>query len=130
MATEPDYRQSQIAGKKWRRSNHGEFGNPFEGGAWIRYDWEDRVLLDDGTTIATPAGSTLRRFTDPTATLEICNPETGEQTGQVITHGALYAILHSLAMESAWLQDEDDRRAAEAEASNVEFDKFRENDLL
>ncbi len=42
---------------------------------------------------------------EPGATLALRNPETGALTGQTITHGELYAILWSLAMESAALQD-------------------------
>lgn len=126
---EPDYRQAAVTGKRWRRSLHGEFSNPFEGGAWIRFDWEDRVLLDDGTTVATPAPSTLRHFDTPSAKLDILNPETGEPTGQVITHAALYAILWSLARESASLQDKEEQRAAEAEAqAKIEEANLGEDD--
>jgi len=110
---EPDYRQSQVAGQKWRRSMHGEFANPFNGVPWIRFDWEDRVLLSDGATIATPAGSTLRCFDSPASVLALRDPQTGALTGQTITHGVLYAILWSLAMESAALQD---AAAAQAQA--------------
>ena len=122
---EPNYMQSKVAGKKWRRSLHGEFSNPFAGGAWIRYDWEDRIVLEDGTTIGTPAGSTIRHFDNPAAELAICNPETGEPTGQSITHGGLYAILWSLAMESARLQDAEDQRAAEAAAAQALAEEAR-----
>lgn len=128
----PDYRQSTVTGKRWRRSLHGEFSNPYQGGAWIRFDWEDRVLLEDGTTVAMPAPSTLRHFDNPGAELAVLNPETGEPTGQVITHGALYAIMWSLARESARLQDEADQRAAEAAAAQAQAEesKFREDDRL
>lgn len=112
---EPNYKESEVSGKKWRRSLHGEFGNPYNGQSWIRYDWEDRVLLDDGTTFATPAGSTMRYFTDPDAIIELDNPATGEKTGKTITHGELHATLWSLAMESAKIKDEEDLLAAEAE---------------
>ncbi len=87
---EPDYRQTNVTGSKWRRSCHGEFDNGFG---------------RDGTTIGTPAGSTLREFNDPAAVLALRDPQTGALTGQTITHGELYAILWSLAMESAALQD-------------------------
>jgi hypothetical protein len=40
---EPDYRQSDVTGKKWRRSCHGEFDNAFGKVPWIRFDWEDRI---------------------------------------------------------------------------------------
>ena len=103
--TEPDYRQSAVTGTKWRRSCHGEFDNAYGRTPWIRFDWEDRVLLADASTIGTPAGSTQREFSDPRATLALRNPETGALTGQTITHGELYAILWSLAMESAALAD-------------------------
>lgn len=112
-----DFRQSDVVGSQWRRSNHGEFNNPYGGQAWIRYDWEDRVVLADGQSIGTPAPSTIRYFDNPGAELAILNPETGEPTGQIITHGALYAILWSLARESALLKEEEDRLAAEAAAS-------------
>ncbi len=64
-------------------------------------------LFADGTKqpIGTPAGSTQREFSDQGATLALRNPETGALTGQTITHGELYAILWSLAMESAALAD-------------------------
>lgn len=75
---EPDYRQSAVTGTKWRRSCHGEFDN-----AHGRIPW----------------------FCDPGATLALRNPETGALTGQTITPGELYAILWSLAMESAALAD-------------------------
>jgi len=48
---------------------HGEFDNGYGKVPWIRFDWEDRVLLADGSTIGTPAGSTQREFSDPGATL-------------------------------------------------------------
>ena len=102
---EPDYRQSDVTGQKWRRSCHVEFDNEHGKVPWIRFDWEDRISLADGTTLGTPVGSTLRHFSDPAATLTLCNPETGAPTGQTVTHGELYAILWSLAMESAALQD-------------------------
>lgn len=103
---EPDYRQSDVTGQKWRRSCHGEFDNAHGRVPWIRFDWEDRIALADGTTLGTPAaGSTLRHFDTPSAVLALRNPETGAPTGQTITHGELYAILWSLAMESAALQD-------------------------
>lgn len=102
---EPDYRQSDVTGQKWRRSCHGEFDNAHGRVPWIRFDWEDRIALADGTTLGTPAGSTLRHFDTPSAVLALRNPETGVLTGQTITHGELYAILWSLAMESAALQD-------------------------
>jgi len=108
---EPDYRQSNVTGSKWRRSCHGEFDNGYGKVPWIRYDWEDRVQLADGTTIGTPAGSTLREFNDPAAVLALRDPQTGALTGQTITHGELYAILWSLAMESAALQDASDAAA-------------------
>jgi hypothetical protein len=101
-----------VTGKKWRRSCHGEFDNAFGKVPWIRFDWEDRISLADGTTVGTTAGSTLRQFSDQSAVLSLCNPETGAPTGQTITHGELYAILWSLAMESAALQDEEDRLSA------------------
>lgn len=84
---EPDYRQSDVTGQKWRRSCHGEFDNEHGKVPWIRFDWEDRISLADGTTLGTPVGSTLRHFSDPAATLTLCNPETGAPTGQTVTHG-------------------------------------------
>lgn len=112
-----DFRQSDVAGSQWRRSNHGEFNNPYGGQSWVRFDWEDRVVLANGQSIGTPAPSTVRYFNNPDTALAILNPETGEPTGQVITHGSLYAILWSLARESALLKEEEDRQAAEAAAS-------------
>lgn len=115
--TEPDYRQSAISGTKWRRSCHGEFDNALGSVPWIRFDWEDRVVLADGTTLGTPAGSTIRHFDDPGAVLALRDPITGVITGQTITHGELYAILWSLAMESAALRDAAEQAAAAAQTA-------------
>lgn len=112
-----DFRQSECAGSRWRRSNHGEFNNPYGGTPWIKFDWEDRIVLGNGQTIGTPAPSTLRYFDNPDTELELLNPQTGEQIGKTITHGFVYMVLFSLARDTALLQEAEDRRAAEAEAS-------------
>lgn len=123
---QPDYRQGDISGKKWRRSLHGEFSNPYSGQSWIRFDMEDRIVLSDGTTLGTPAGSVTRQFTDPAEILPLLDPMSGKQVGKTITHGEIYAILWSLFIESATQKDAED---AVAERQRQEADKEREEDM-
>mgnify|MGYP000987435942 FL=1 len=64
---QPDYRQQTISGCKWTRCLHIEAHNPYGGQPAIRFDEEERVILDDGQTLGRPAGSISRLFTDPLA---------------------------------------------------------------
>jgi hypothetical protein len=105
MPTEPDYRKISVTGERWRRCCHGEFDNASGATPWIRFDFEDRVALADGESIGTPAASVVRRFDTPDSILDLRNPETGLPTGQTLTHAELYAVLWSLAMESAEMAD-------------------------
>ncbi len=75
---------------------------------------EDRIILSDGTTIGTPAGSVTRQFVDPEETLPVLNPLTGKPIGKTVTHGEIYAILWSLFIESATKKDVDDANNADS----------------
>lgn len=117
-AAERDYRQSDIIGKKWRRSLHVECNNPYGGPAWIRFDEEDRVILSDGNTMGTPAGSVTKHFVDPSATFAVLDPANGVPTGQTCSHGQLYALLWSLYMDSVAERDAAELELLEQQANS------------
>lgn len=109
---QPDYRQQTISGSKWTRCLHIEANNPYGGQPAIRFDEEERVILQDGQTLGRPTGTITRAFTDPLAEFQLLDPTTGAPAGGTMTHGQVYAVLWSLYIDSARIRDAEE--AAEA----------------
>ncbi len=105
---QPNYRQGKISGSSWQRCLHVECNNPYIGLQTIRFDEERRMLLEDGTTIGSPAGYVQEAFTDPTVMFPVLDPITGKETGQNMSYGMVYAVLWSLYMTLAAKRDADD----------------------
>ena len=68
------------------------------------YFTEEKVLNLDGANVQLPAGSCSKPF-NPTDTITLLDPATGEPTGETVTHAALYGILFSLYMQTAVERD-------------------------
>lgn len=63
----------------------------------------ERILgLDGGAIMREPMSPRIVPF-DPAASVDVIDPETGDPTGQTITHGELYALIYSvfIAAEAA-----------------------------
>ena len=101
----PDYRAAPIAGTRWRRANHIEAFNPFGGVRMIRFDEEDRTVLDTGESFGEPAGSVEQALVDPATCFALRDPSTGQPTGQTMSHGELYVALWSLYIGLAEARD-------------------------
>ncbi len=104
---QPDYRSSAISGTSWHRCLHIECNNPHNGLQTIRFDEERRMLLEDGTTIGTPAGYVQEAFTDPTIMFPLLDPRSGKEIGQEMSYGTVYAVLWSLYITLAAKRDAD-----------------------
>jgi len=85
---------------------HIECNNGFGETPWIRFDEEDRAALSDGSSAVTGTSSITKPFDDPDKAFPLLDPATGQPTGAVMTHGAVYATLFSLYIHSAKERDE------------------------
>lgn len=92
----PDYKETKIAGKTWRRCHRVLCENPLGGTPAINYAQQDVVQLDGGEHITRDAGLLIATLKPSTAgkTFPLLNPATGEQVG-TMTEAELFAALHS-----------------------------------
>ena len=98
-----NYREQTSTGIEWRRCNQVHIYNPLDGEKTCRFDEEDVVSVSDRTVIAQD-GYITTKF-DPAVDFQLLDPDTGEPTGQSMTHGALYQALYSLYMQTALARD-------------------------
>lgn len=99
-----DYNESTVAGQTWQRAYQIVIENTRGSAPVIRFDEERVIALEDGTEVRKPLGNLAVSF-DPTASIPLLNPLTGEPTGGTITHGEVYAILYSAYIASALARD-------------------------
>lgn len=98
----PDYKETNIVTKSWRRSNRVQITNSVGVPPMIEFTEEDAV--NDGIlTNVYPAGFIKANFI-PENTFDILNPETGEVVGTA-THMDVYVLLHSLYINLAVQRD-------------------------
>ena len=92
----PDYKESDVAGKSWRRCYRVLAENPLGGTPAINYAQQDVVQIGDGEHITRDAGLLIATLTPGTAgkTFPLLNPATGETVG-TMTEAQLFAALHS-----------------------------------
>ena len=116
----PNYRESQSSAISWRRAFSGVIHNPMPGGGKPRIDFtEQDVVSAGGKVIAVTQVfdfETVSVEFDPAGVIALRDPDSGELTGETMTHLQLRAALHSLYMIGATSRDE---RAA-ANAANQE----------
>lgn len=99
-----NYREQTETGTSWRRCHEVHIYNPLNGGKRMRMDEQD-VVTFNGKTADMNAGYIAKDF-DPTAAIQLLNPDTGLPTGEVMTHAELYRALFSLYMQCATERDE------------------------
>ena len=100
----PDYKESAVSGKQWQRCRAIEIDNPYGAMPVVRFFEEMRTQVG-GQSVSVPVGGITQNFDDPGKIFQLCNPMTGEQTGQTMTHGEVYAVLWSLYMALAEERD-------------------------
>lgn len=91
-----NYKESNISGTKWVRSNVIIIQNPEEiDGKGIIFQEEEKMVLGDGTTISNPYGPGLRAKFNPSNQIEMLDPATGLPTGQYVSEYVVYQALFS-----------------------------------
>jgi hypothetical protein len=105
-----NYREQTETGTTWRRCHEVHIANPIEGKKWVRMDEEDVVSVA-GKTITAYANYISADF-DPAGTVPLRDPETGDLTGQHMTHMALYQALYSLYIQTAMARDAEEQSNA------------------
>lgn len=98
----PNYKEQQVAGSRWNRAVRVVIDNTY--GSTPVIDFVEELAMTDGTDVLVkPLGRLSMRF-DPSATVELVNPETGESIGQT-TQSDIYVALHSLYIQLAKARD-------------------------
>lgn len=110
-----NYKQTAVAGTSWVRCKGIQITNPLEGSeptpsivdipqGPVATFIEEKVITMDGADITIPAGSCTKPFKS-TDIITIIHPDTGEPTGETVTHAKLYQILYSLYIQTAMERD-------------------------
>jgi len=70
----------------------------------VAYFQEEAAVAFGDSTILTERDSCQLSF-DPQAEIDVVDPQTGNSTGETVTHGQLYKLLFSLYMDAAKKRD-------------------------
>jgi hypothetical protein len=106
-----NYQEQSIPGTmtQFTRCHTITIQNPHEGGISaknIRFEEEVVKTLPDGEVLkSAPENGGITKEFDPTAVIELRNPETWELTGETVTMGEVYTILASAYWQSALERD-------------------------
>lgn len=98
------YRETNLTGQKWVRSNRVIISNPYQGVPVINFNEEEVTLLSDGKTVNTPVGLLEKMFDEPNGTFDLINPVDGSVIGSA-NYQQVYVILHSLYISLAKTRD-------------------------
>lgn len=97
------YQEQTVQGQVWQRCYAIHITNPLGGQATITFE-EEKVMTVDSEVIKNPTGLCRKRFNAP-VTFPLRNPQTGEPTGETMTHLDVYKVLYSLYMQTALQRD-------------------------
>lgn len=98
-----NYQETTSQGTAWRRCNLITIENPMNGAQLARMFEEDVVRIDN-RVIKSDIGH-LQVIFSPDERVVLRDPDTGEPTGDYITHKTLYSMLYSLYMQTAIQRD-------------------------
>lgn len=104
MTTTTDYKEATVTGQSWQRCSQIVIENPHKGVPVVRFDEERVLALQTGADVRTPAGTLALTF-DPAKTIPLCDPATGELTGESATYEAAYVLLYSAYLAAATERD-------------------------
>ncbi len=97
------YQEQTGQGQIWQRCYSIAVDNPLGGQATITFN-EEKVLSMGDQVVKTPHTMCRKKF-NAQMTFPLRNPQTGDLTGQTMTHLELYNILYSLYMHTAQQRD-------------------------
>lgn len=83
-----------VAGESYIRCPQVVIDNRLGVAPSVTFHRESVLGIDGGAVMRQPMSPREMVF-DPAAAVPILNPETGEATGQTITHGEIYALIYS-----------------------------------
>lgn len=104
MTTTTDYKEATVTGQSWQRCSQIVIENPHKGVPVVRFDEERVLALQTGADVRKPAGTLALTF-DPAKTIPLCDPATGELTGESATYEAAYVLLYSAYLAAATERD-------------------------
>ena len=99
-----NYKQEQIAGESYVRANAVLLENPKNGAPRIVFTEERWYDLGNGIAAAAPVGQLAVPF-EPSARIDILDPDTGAATGITMTQAQVYAAIYSVYIASAIARD-------------------------
>ena len=91
----PDYKETDIAGKRWQRANRVIIENPYGQIPHLNICEQTAVQMGD-EVMTTDLGVTLSAQFDEAASFPLRNPLTDELLGATATHADLQVLLYSL----------------------------------
>jgi hypothetical protein len=97
------YKESDVLGSRYIRANQIQIQNELEKQS-ITFSEQEIINIGDGEVLKRNVGSLSAVFT-PEPEFPLLNPETGEPTGQTMSYGAVYVVLHSLYIHLATERD-------------------------
>lgn len=100
-----NYNETNVTGTTWQRCHKIEIRNPNGGSKSAIFFEEEITSLENGRVIQEPITNIQEQFSDPMKTIELLNPETGDQLGNTVTYQDVYVILYSLYMQLAAARD-------------------------
>lgn len=94
--------QKPITGESYIRCPQVVIDNRLGAAPRVTFDRESVLGVEGGAVMRQPMSPRVMTF-DPSVEVPVLNPETGEPTGQTITHGEIYALIYSafVAAETA-----------------------------
>lgn len=104
------YNEKVISGNSYQRTNRVNISNELNENPMIDFSEETIITFSSGEQIRRPCG-TLHMAMDPTFTVPIISPTTGEyvlnedMSQKTVTLEELYVIFYSLYFEAARLRD-------------------------
>lgn len=99
-----NYKETNEQGQVWTRCYRVEVSNPYNGTPSVNM-MEETIISIAGENITKP-GRLLTMTFNPSETVELVNPLTGEPLGATITHQDLFVMLFSLWLKTAKERDE------------------------
>jgi len=100
-----NYKETTLEGNTWQRCKQVVIENPLGKPALVRFDEEKMISMSVGAQVRRDLGSLVLPFT-PSAVIELRDFETGEFTGETVTHGDVYNILYSAYLGAAMARDD------------------------
>ncbi len=101
-----NYKQTNVSGTSYIRSNQVIVANPLSGTKAISF-MEEQIVNLDGEQIVRQKGGIQEPFTNENVGEEfsLVNPETGDPLGSSASYQELYIMLHSLYLHLAGKRD-------------------------